>query len=110
VLSIFPVVRGLLLRDSRCDCLCGRPFSVGPLGGNAGRTGRASICREWGCPTSFLLTAFYVDNGKSLPFWKDLPPISLWFIPGAGGLPVLVYALLRHPLARVGAQRASDPH
>jgi len=23
-----------------------------------------------------LLTAFYVDNGKSLPLWKELPPIS----------------------------------
>ena len=32
-----------------------------------------------------LLTAFYVDNGKSLPLWKELPPIALWLIPRCRG-------------------------
>jgi len=47
-----------------------------------------------------LLTAFYVDNGKSLPLWKELPPIAFWLIPAAIGIPFIARALLRHPLAR----------
>jgi hypothetical protein len=47
-----------------------------------------------------LLTAFYVDNGKSLPLWRELPPIALWLIPAAVGIPLIALALLRHPLAR----------
>src|ERR1700693_4863860 len=47
-----------------------------------------------------LLTAFYVDNGKNLPLWRELPPIAYWLIPAAVGIPLIVRALLRHPLAR----------
>lgn len=47
-----------------------------------------------------LLTAFYVDNGHSLPLWKELPEIAYWIVPGAVGMPLIVRALLRHPLAR----------
>ncbi len=42
-----------------------------------------------------LLTAFYVDNGKSLPLWKDLPPITYWLLPAAVGLPLIIHALSR---------------
>ena len=45
-----------------------------------------------------MLTAFYVDNGKNLPLWKELPEIAFWFIPGALGVPLILYALFRHPL------------
>jgi hypothetical protein len=47
-----------------------------------------------------LLTAFYVDNGKSLPLWKELPYWTFWILPSAIGAPIVIYALLRHPLAR----------
>ncbi len=47
-----------------------------------------------------MLTAFYVDNAKNLPLWKDLPSIAVWLIPSAIGLPILAYELVRHPLAR----------
>jgi hypothetical protein len=47
-----------------------------------------------------LLTAFYVDNGKSLPLWKELPSLAYWILPAAVGLPLIVRALLLHPLAR----------
>jgi hypothetical protein len=47
-----------------------------------------------------LLTAFYVDNGKSLPLWRDLPPVTFWLAPGAIGFPILIYTLKRHPLLR----------
>jgi hypothetical protein len=47
-----------------------------------------------------LLIAFYVDNGRFLPLWKDLPPIAYWLVPAAIGIPLIVRALLWHPLAR----------
>lgn len=47
-----------------------------------------------------MLTAFYVDNGKNLPLWKELPSIAFWLLPGAVGIPLIVRALLRHPLVR----------
>jgi uncharacterized membrane protein len=49
-----------------------------------------------------LLTAFYVDNGPHLPLWRRLPDTAFWILPSAIGLPILAYALLRHPLARAG--------
>lgn len=47
-----------------------------------------------------LLTAFYVDNGKNLPLWRDLPSIVFWLLPAAIGVPFVVRALWRHPLAQ----------
>ena len=48
----------------------------------------------------FLITAFYVDNGKFLPVWKDFPPIVYWLLPGAIGIPIIARTLLRHPLSK----------
>jgi hypothetical protein len=45
-----------------------------------------------------MLTAFYVDNGKFLPLWKELPAIVYWTLPSVIGLPLLARALLFHPL------------
>jgi hypothetical protein len=47
-----------------------------------------------------LLTAFYVDNGESLPLWRELPQWAFWVFPGALGAPLLLHALLHHPLVR----------
>ena len=47
-----------------------------------------------------MLIAFYVDNGKQLPLWKDLPAVTYWLVPLAVGIPLIVRALLRHPVAR----------
>jgi hypothetical protein len=47
-----------------------------------------------------LLTAFYVDNGPNLPLWRHLPDAGFWVLPGALGTPILIHALLRHPLVR----------
>jgi hypothetical protein len=47
-----------------------------------------------------MLTAFYVDNGKHLPLWKELPQLSFWLLPAKLGIPLIVRALLNHPLAR----------
>jgi hypothetical protein len=43
-----------------------------------------------------MLTAFYVDNGKHLPLWKELPPIAFWLVPAGFGIPLILYALLKH--------------
>jgi hypothetical protein len=50
-----------------------------------------------------LLVAFYVDNGKQLPLWKDLPHFMYWLIRIAVGIPLIVRALLWPPLARARA-------
>ena len=47
-----------------------------------------------------LLIAFYVDNGKNLPLWRDLPSVAYWAIPAAIGVPLILRTLLRHPLTR----------
>jgi len=47
-----------------------------------------------------LLIAFYVDNGKRLPLWKEPPPAAYWLLPAAVGFPLIVRALLWHPLVR----------
>ncbi len=55
-----------------------------------------------------LLTAFYVDNGKSLPLWKEMPTIAYWILPSAVGLPIIVNALLHHPLV-IQVRKGSAP-
>jgi hypothetical protein len=58
----------------------------------------------------FLLTAFYVDNGKNLPLWNRLPEIAFWVLPALIGVPILVYVLCRHPfILRFDASR-KDAH
>ena len=47
-----------------------------------------------------LLTAFYVDNGKQLPLWRQLPIWTYWTLPALIGAPIIVWALLRHPVVR----------
>lgn len=49
-----------------------------------------------------LLTGFYIDNGKNLPFWRQFPQIFFWVFPAIVGIPIIVYALLKHPLNRKG--------
>jgi len=78
------------------------------LAGSIGRAARRYLWPGWtrihmsGMALSYilLLTAFYVDNGPNLPLWRHLPPLAFWLVPGVVGLPILVHALLRHPLVR----------
>lgn len=71
--------------------------------------GRLAIYRGWslryhavlmGSSYIVLVTAFYVDNGKNLPFWRDLPVIAYWLGPALVGVPLILRALARHPLLR----------
>lgn len=84
---------------------------LGALAFIAASLGRTAVRRRWrngvrlhiaGMSTSYilLLTAFYVDNGKNLPLWKALPPIAYWLLPGVVGIPLIIRAVLWHPLVR----------
>jgi len=85
-------------------------FSAAYIGRSARRQRRQGWARwhitSMGLSYILLLTAFFVDNGHSLPLWKDLPSITYWLTPGAVGIPLIVLALQRHPLARRLASRA----
>jgi hypothetical protein len=69
-----------------------------------GRTARRRRWRKWanvhislmGFSYIVMLTAFYVDNGKSLPLWRDLPHFTYWFLPALVGFPLVVRALVRY--------------
>jgi uncharacterized membrane protein len=87
-------------------------FTLGALSFGSAWFGRKALrerCRYWarlhitgmGLSYILMLIAFYVDNGKQLPLWKDLPHLTYLLLPLVVGLPLIVRALLRHPLARL---------
>jgi hypothetical protein len=51
-----------------------------------------------------MLIAFYVDNGKQLPIWKDLPHVSYWLLPLVVAAPLVIRALLYHPVVRAASK------
>jgi uncharacterized membrane protein len=86
-------------------------FTLGALSFASAWFGRAALRRQWrywarlhitgmGLSYILMLIAFYVDNGKQLPLWKDLPSFTYWLLPLVIGMPLVVRALLWHPLAR----------
>lgn len=60
------------------------------------RTRLHTICM--GTSYVLLMTGFYVDNGKNLPFWKLFPQWFFWVFPTVVGFPIILWALLKHPL------------
>jgi hypothetical protein len=81
-------------------------FLLGTLSFAASYLGRPARRERWpnwvqlhitGMGTSYilLLTAFYVDNGKSLPLGKELPSIAYWLLPSAIGIPLIIRASYR---------------
>ena len=84
-------------------------FTAASLGRTARRRGSMRLhIMAMGLSYILLLTAFYVDNGHSLPLWKELPPIAYWLVPGAVGIPIIIWALMRHPQVRHPAHRRSE--
>ena len=86
-------------------------FLLGTLSFVAATLGRTALRQRWpywirlhisgmGASYILMLTAFYVDNGKNLPLWRHLPQWAYWVLPAVLGLPIVVYAMLRHPRAR----------
>ena len=77
-------------------------FALAISGRHAARHGHRLRIHAACMGTSYivLLTAFYVDNGKNLPLWRDLPTLAYWTVPALIGVPLIYCALLRHPLLR----------
>ncbi len=95
-------------------------FILGTVSFASACLGRLAAQRRWrqwarfhltGMGTSyiFMLTAFYVDNGKNLPLWRELPQIAFWLLPSAIGIPVILHSLFRHPLIRARGAREGRP-
>jgi uncharacterized membrane protein HdeD (DUF308 family) len=91
-------------------------FASACLGRLAARRRRQQWLRfhlvAMGASYILMITAFYVDNGKNLPVWRELPQIAFWLLPSAIGTPVILYSVFRHPLIlasrfRDGALRRS---
>ncbi len=79
-------------------------FILGALAFAAATFGRTAHRRRWhhwvrlhitsmGLSYIVLISAFYVDNGKNLPIWRELPSIAYWLLPSAVGIPLIVRAL-----------------
>jgi len=86
-------------------------FILGALSLLAATFARTALRQRWrnwvrlhitgmGFSYILMLTAFYVDNGKNLPLWKELPQIAFWLLPVGLGMPILIRTLMNHPLAR----------
>src|ERR1700716_2763166 len=86
-------------------------FILGAMSFACAWIGRSALRHRWrywvrlhiagtGLSYILMLVAFYVDNGKQLPLWKDLPHFMYWLIPIVVGIPFVVRALLWPPLAR----------
>ena len=80
-------------------------FVLGAVSFVAATVARVALRQRWrnwvrlhitgmGLSYILMLTAFYVDNGKHLPLWKELPQIAFWLLPGALGIPLVVRALV----------------
>ena len=73
-----------------------------------GRTMAKSKLNDWtrlhticmGLSYVLLLTGFYVDNGKNLPFWSMFPEWFFYLFPSLVGIPVILKVLTSHPLTR----------
>lgn len=86
-------------------------FLLGLISLSAAVVGRSALRQRWrnwvslhvaGMGLSYIamLTAFYVDNGRHLPLWRELPAWAFWVLPTALGLPIIIYALRRHAVVR----------
>ncbi len=84
---------------------------LGTLSFAAAYFGRNALRHRWrnwpslhlsamGASYILLLTAFYVDNGKNLPLWRQLPQIAFWVLPTIIGAPIILYTLRTHPSVR----------
>ena len=83
---------------------------LGTLSFAAAHFGRMALRTRWpwpqlhviGMSASYilLLTAFYVDNGKNLQLWRELPQMAFWLLPSAIGAPIILYVLRRHSVIK----------
>ena len=94
------VLAGLRWREDFPLALLGVFGFVCAAVGRRARTAHWTAWIPWhvggmGASYVLMLTAFYVDNGRNLPLWKLLPPISYWLLPSVIGGPVILWAIRR---------------
>ena len=91
-------------------------FALGVLSLAAATVARTALRQHWrnwvrlhitgmGLSYILMLTAFYVDNGKNLPLWREFPQWAFWVLPTLFGVPIVTHAILRHPLVRRAVTR-----
>ena len=108
LVGVFLTATGLAavrwVEDYHCSFLAHCRLRLRILGRQARRQRRRNWARlhiiGMGASYVLLLIAFYVDNGKQLPIWKELPHFTYWLLPLAVGIPLNLRTLLWHPLAR----------
>jgi hypothetical protein len=82
-------------------------FFLGATSFGAATVGRAARRGRWhqwapihicamGLSYTVMLIAFYMDNGKNLPVWRDLPSATYWLVPSAIGVPLILRAVIRY--------------
>lgn len=95
-------------------------FILGAVAFSAAWLGRTARRQRWDTELDFhivgmgvsyivMLTAFYVDNGKNLPIWRDLPPVAYWLVPSAVGIPLMVRSLRLYSNLNRHAEGFSPP-
>lgn len=93
-------------------------FILGAMSFACAWTGRAALRYRWsswvrihiggmGLSYVLMLVAFYVDNGKQLPVWKELPHVTYWLLPMIVGVPLILRSLLWPPMGRAGGGASS---
>ncbi len=86
-------------------------FLLGTASFAAAYIARKAVIKKWnkwsiihisGMGSSYILLiiAFYVDNGRFLPIWKELNPMWYWLLPLIVGLPITIWSLLTNPLSK----------
>jgi hypothetical protein len=90
-------------------------LALGAISFGASSLGRTAGRRHWqawigthitsmGCSFIVMLTAFCVEEGKSLPGLSRLPRLTYWFLPALVGAPLIIRALRSH---RIRYRRAA---
>ena len=94
-------------------------FILGAIAFSSAFIGRKALQNRWrkwgiihiigmGNSYIFLITAFYVDNGKFLPIWKNFHPMIYWLLPAVIGVPLILRTLFTHPLSRKYFEKSSN--
>lgn len=89
-------------------------FGLGVISFGASSLGRTARRRHWqawvgthitsmGCSFITMVTAFSVEEGKSLPGLSRLPRLAYWFLPALVGAPLIIRALVHHRMRYQGA-------
>lgn len=96
-------------------------FILGTTSFSCAWLGRTALRHRWrfwvrlhiggmGLSYVLMLIAFYVDNGRQLPLWRELPHFMYWLLPLAAAAPLMVRALLWPPEQVLRSIRSSgDP-